>query len=101
MSKLAMTKDAPAVVQVAVDRVFAFTPPADCTINIGDRPAGEVAHDCRYAQLRGGVTYRFVTSAADQYVTVLSRKDPGQLDYVDSGPKPTAIVAPVAVDEPK
>lgn len=86
------------MVQVTVDRVYRFTPPVNCTVGIGPEPTGRVAHDHRYAQLVGGVTYEFATNPADQYLTVLSRRDPGQMDYVDSGPKPTTAAAGTGVD---
>lgn len=88
MAKLPVTKDAPAVVALAVDRVYKFTPPVNCTMGIGPEPAGRVAHDHRYAQLRGGTTYEFATNAADQFLTVLSRKDAGDLDYVNDRARP-------------
>lgn len=88
MAKLTVTKDAPAVVALAVDRVYKFTPPVDCTLGVGPEAGGRVAHDHRFAQLLAGRTYEFVTNPADQVLTVLSRKDAGDLDYVNDRAKP-------------
>lgn len=88
MSKLTTSKDSPAVVALTVDRVYRLTPPVDCTVGIGPEPAGRVAHDHRYAQLHAGVTYEFATNATDQYLTALSQRDPGDLDYLNNRAKP-------------
>lgn len=88
MAKLTVTKDAPVVVPLVVDRVYKFTPPVSCTMGIGPEPAGRVAHDHRFAQLRAGTTYEFATNAADQFLTVLSRKDTGDLDYLNDRARP-------------
>lgn len=102
MPILDMGKTSAGVVLLAAKRVYRFTPPSDCTINIGPEPAGKVQHNCKYAQLRAGVTYEFVTNDVDTTLSGLSRLDkadatPEKLDYIND--KPAPVVA--AVDEPK
>lgn len=100
MPTLPMRRSTVVAAPVVALRVYRITPTVDCSINIGPEPAGRVAHNASFAQLRAGVTYEFVTSAADVHLSGISRlaradQTPDNLDYLNNRAKPPPVGVPV------